>query len=175
MQKSKCWHFRYGRCLARPRVKPGLPQWVNRALWSSPGRGSSVRQGQALHRQHSFKARSSWRSCSCAHHSSRLMGMKFCSRGLGVLSTYCTGLGPLSLAGPPPSCCSTCCQASDTNRMFSSWADVYVSWIPSRDGDVAGVHRPFTRLNTSLSPGLDKGQGPGGCVRGGCRVGCSGC
>lgn len=34
-----------------------------------------------------------------------------CSRGLGVFSTYCTGLGPLAPAGPLPSCCSTCCQA----------------------------------------------------------------
>lgn len=50
------------------------------------------------------------RNC-CAHHSSRSMGTKFCSRGLGVLSTYCTGLGLPSPAGPPSSCCCTCCQA----------------------------------------------------------------
>lgn len=60
VQKSKCWHFRCGRRLARARVKPGLPQWVSRAPWSSPGRGSSVGQGQALLRQHSLEARSSW-------------------------------------------------------------------------------------------------------------------
>lgn len=46
VQKSKCWHFRCGRRPAWPRVKHGLPQWVDRAPWSSPSRRSAIGQGQ---------------------------------------------------------------------------------------------------------------------------------
>lgn len=53
-----------------------------------------------------------------------------CSRGSGVLSTYCTGRGLLSSAGPPSSCRSTCCQAVGKGTVRMNWAPGHLVSLP---------------------------------------------
>lgn len=91
------------------------------------------------------------RNC-CTHHSIQASGHKAVQQGLGVFSMYCIGLGPLSLAGPPSGCSSTCCQASDSNKHSphgcSAWLLIRVNSLPLKNF-TSGISGRFHHITTT--------------------------